>query len=206
MMHGNKSGLACAVPLAELAAGEVSRHLQAGAGERSGLVARFGLESLDSFTADVAAGRNSQGEIVVSGRICARVGQICVVTLEPFVSEIDEHFTHRFTIMAQTQAAPVIIEAGAGEPAEPLEGNVLAGEVVELGEIAVQELSLALDPYPCAPGADLGRLASEAPHGEAIHGEATHGERSQDVGSAESAAGGPFAALADLREKLKDQA
>jgi hypothetical protein len=89
----------------------------------------------------------------VAGRVRARVGQTCVVTLEPIENEIDETVDLLF---APTQAeAPgreiqVILDQ---EPPEPLTGGKL-----DLGALATEFLVLGLDPYPRKPGAEFGSL------------------------------------------------
>jgi len=92
-----------------------------------------------------------------------------VVTLEPVASHVTDSFSLLYG-RSQNDASEVVL-SGEAELVEPLEGGV-----IDIGEAAAQQLSLALDPYPRAPGAGLG-------------------EASGGMGDS------PFAALAKLREK-----
>lgn len=87
----------------------------------------------------------------VTGRVRGRVGQTCVVTLDPVENDIDEAIDVRFVPGA---------EAGAGhsvhaldedeEPPEPLVGGT-----VDLGALATEFLLLGIDRYPRKPGAEF---------------------------------------------------
>lgn len=90
----------------------------------------------------------------LTGRIEAEVTQRCVVTLEPVAARIDQRVVRRFTLtppdVLLTEEDEVEVEVDSSEDeVEPLLGSVL-----DLGEIATEELALALDPYPRAAGAE----------------------------------------------------
>jgi uncharacterized metal-binding protein YceD (DUF177 family) len=116
-----------------------------------------------------------RGGLRVVGRVSATVGQVCVVTVEPIESEIDEPIDLVFL------PAPASASAGqdGGEIEVPPEDEpeVLVNETVDLGAIAIEFLVLGIDPYPRKPGAVF-----EAP------------------ADGDSAAR-PFAALAALKDK-----
>lgn len=77
-----------------------------------------------------------EGALVhVAGQVSARVGQTCVVTLEPIESLVDEAVDLRFAPQAKTPKSD-------GDP-EPLIGGT-----VDLGAIATEFLILGIDPYP----------------------------------------------------------
>ena len=65
--------------------------------------------------------------------------QQCVVTLEPIVSDIDAQFEIFFHEDFQGDR----VEMAVDREIEPLDGDLL-----DLGEIAAEELVMALDPYP----------------------------------------------------------
>lgn len=92
-------------------------------------------------------------KVHVTGRVTARVGQTCVVSLEPMESDIDEPVDLQFV---PTAAAPdereIEIKADA-EEAEPLVGGT-----VDIGALAVEFLVLGVNPYPRKPGAQFGSL------------------------------------------------
>lgn len=92
-------------------------------------------------------------KVHVTGRVTARVGQTCVVSLEPMESDIDETVDLLFVPAA---AAPdereIEIKADA-EEAEPLVGGT-----VDIGALAIEFLVLGINPYPRKPGAQFGSL------------------------------------------------
>jgi hypothetical protein len=69
-----------------------------------------------------------------------------VVTLEPVASRVEDRFMLLYG-HAQDEAGEVVL-SGEAELVEPISGGTL-----DLGEAVAQQLSLALDPYPRAPGA-----------------------------------------------------
>ncbi len=81
--------------------------------------------------------------VEVTGRVSGRVGQTCVVTLEPMESMLDEAVDVVF--------APAVSPApGADEEPEPLTDGKL-----DLGALATEFLLLGIDPYPRKPGAEF---------------------------------------------------
>jgi hypothetical protein len=79
--------------------------------------------------------------------------QACVLTLDPVSQQLDDTFRVVFKRdLADTfdpASGEAVLSAQADAP-EPLEGNVL-----DVGEIVAEQLSLAADPYPRRPGANL---------------------------------------------------
>ncbi len=108
---------------------------------RLGIVAVLALECRFTLRRGDDARR---GEIVAEGDLRARVVQDCVVTLEPFEAPAGETFCVHF-VSAGTEIDDVDPEADDEIPYE--------GDLVDLGEAAVEQLALALDPYPRGPEA-----------------------------------------------------
>ncbi len=80
----------------------------------------------------------------VAGHVRAKVGQTCVVTLEPIESEIDETVDVMFAPSHHGAAAQAEIDVSLErDPPEPL-----AGGTVDLGALATEFLVLGIDPYP----------------------------------------------------------
>ncbi len=142
--------------------------------ERAGLARRFDLLSVDEFVATVAVRLDNPGKLVVNGHLRAAVVQRCVVTLDPVPATIDEEFE---VVLAKDEEAAGEEEAELDLP-EPWPGAEL-----DLGELVAQQLGIALDPYPRAPGADV-----------VLGGD-------QDQG-AETGSHRPFSGLAELRDRL----
>lgn len=107
----------------------------------------------------------------LTGRLAAQVVQPCAITLEPVETTLAEDVALIFSPHA---SAPEGEEVEMGDDSvEPL------GQWIDIGEIALETLSLALPTHPLAPGAEM-------PDEAQPDGEADEGTRK------------PFAGLADL--------
>lgn len=84
------------------------------------------------------------GAVLAGGVLAGRVVQSCVVSLEPVEQEVAETFSVRFV--------PEGEETGDDDPDSPDE-LPYRGSRIDLGEATVEQLALALDPYPRLPGA-----------------------------------------------------
>jgi uncharacterized metal-binding protein YceD (DUF177 family) len=124
-------------------------------------------------TFDVA--HHGRGGLRVVGHVSATVGQVCVVTVEPIESEIDEPIDLVFLPAAASM--PAGQEDGEIEVSAEDEPEVLVNGTVDLGAIATEFLVLGVDPYPRKPDAIF-----EAP-------------------AAGDSSARPFAALAPLKDK-----
>jgi uncharacterized metal-binding protein YceD (DUF177 family) len=163
------------VTLADAAHGRAIS-VEADEAARGRIARRLGLVALDHFalSADV---RTVAGGMAAKGQIEARVVQACAATDLPVPATLAEAFDLRFLRDVEAPASEDDeIEIGS----EDLDLLPLEGDRIDLGEAAVQTLSLALDPFPRHP--DAARILAE-----------------KGVLSEEAA--GPFAALAKLRGK-----
>ncbi|HXV74539.1 MAG TPA: YceD family protein, partial [Sphingomonadales bacterium] len=97
----------------------------------------------------------------------------CVRTLDPMPEVVDEPFEVRLVERGLYETM------GEGRDEEPIDIEVIEGEIFDLGELSAQYLSLLMDPYPRSAKAE-----AMAPLGEEEKEEA-----------------GPFAALKKLRKK-----
>jgi uncharacterized metal-binding protein YceD (DUF177 family) len=156
------------VELSRLPPGATAMAIDATPAECAALAQRFSLMALERLEARLTlewiAGRLLRLEATLS----AEVVQECVVTLEPVRSRVEDRFVLMYGPAAETND---VILSGAEEVVEP----IVDGRI-DLGEAVAQQLSLAIDPFPRAPGA-----AAPAASGEAI--------------------ASPFAALAKWRKK-----
>ena len=122
-------------------------------GERAALAKRFGFLGLPAFSARVTVDHRPGGQIVVEGRLRGRIVQACVLTLDPVTQDLDDTFRVVFKKDLAEERDPesgeAVLNAQADAP-EPLTGNLL-----DVGEIVAEQLSLAADPYPRRPGAKL---------------------------------------------------
>lgn len=113
-----------------------------------------GLREVLSAHASFVVMPKSGGLFHVSGQVRARVGQTCVVTLDPMESDIDEAIDLIFAPPEQVPDMAALVdeaEHSDGEtpdPPEPIENGI-----IDLGKVATDALYLALDPYPRKPDA-----------------------------------------------------
>ena len=141
------------VPVAVDNIPETGLHIEAKAPAevRAQLVKLANLRDLPHLSAVFDLTRRGGG-VHVAGRVKARVGQTCVVTLEPLENDLDEPinvlFAPRLEVAAKDDGADR--RAGDEEPPEPLiEGKV------DLGAVATEFLLLGIDPYPRKAGAEF---------------------------------------------------
>lgn len=118
------------------------RKISADAEERAALARRFDLLSLDRLEAEVRLQRLAGGLVRLRAHFRADVVQACIVTLDPVASCIDEDFT---LFYGPVEEGREIRLDGAEELVEPL-----IDDTIDIGEAVAQQLSLALDPFPCA--------------------------------------------------------
>jgi hypothetical protein len=116
---------------------------------REALAAFAGAEELPRLEAAVDIARHGGG-LRVAGKVSATVGQTCVVTLEPMMSEVEEAFDVVFSPAGSPAAA--FSAAGSAdstdEPAEPIVDGV-----ADLGSVLTEFLLLGIDSYPRKSGA-----------------------------------------------------
>lgn len=119
--------------------------------ERAALADRFDLQTLDHLTAKITLRRVRGGQYVsVSGHISGAAVQTCVVSLEPVPATVESDFA---IILGPIDGAPERGEIDITEEDDDLEPWPEEG--IDLGEIAAQYFSLALDPYPRATDAEV---------------------------------------------------
>lgn len=125
--------------------------IEADAETRAALAELANVRELPALSASFDLARAGDG-VHVSGRVRGRVGQTCVVTLEPIENVIDEPVDIQFVPGAEAAEAGhvVDVEDEDEEPPEPL----VHGKV-DLGALAIEFLLLGIDPYPRKPGAEF---------------------------------------------------
>ena len=132
--------------VARVSAAGIGMTVTADAAECAALAERFKLPAIGAlrcrFQLRPAMGDSYEAE----GELAARVTQLCVVTLDPFETEISESFRIRF-----------VPEGAETEDEDPdaIDEIPYADGTLDLGEAAAEQLALALDPYPRKPGAAL---------------------------------------------------
>ena len=108
----------------------------------------------------------SGGRFQVEGRVRARIGQTCVVTLEEMESDIDEPIDVIFAPPDQIpEMAALVDEAEESDEDTPDPPEPIDNGIIDLGRLATDALYLAVDPYPRKPDAVFEPLV-EAPDPE----------------------------------------
>jgi uncharacterized metal-binding protein YceD (DUF177 family) len=135
--------------------------------ERGEIAHWLGIEALDSLKAVIQLSQVSADEYAYRGHFEADVVQACVITLAPVPSHLSGEISRRFKVLPRAStrrrksavepsvAIPAIIDLAAADEDSP---ELLDSPALDLAAPLLEELSLALDPYPKAPGA-----AFEAP-------------------------------------------
>jgi hypothetical protein len=122
--------------------------------ERSALADLGGLREVLSASASLDLTLMRQGRVHVVGRVKARIGQICVVTLDPIENEIDEAIDLIFAPPEQIPALADLVDDAAESDTEiPDPPEPIVDGTIDLGRLATDALFLGVDPYPRKPDA-----------------------------------------------------
>jgi hypothetical protein len=144
------------VILAQIPDTGLHRKLEASAAELQAIAEVGGLREVLSAEASFDVVPKSGGRVQVTGQVRARIGQTCVVTLDPIESEIEEGVDLTFAPEAEVRRMADLIEEGQddAEPPEVIDPpEAIVNGMIDLGRIATDALYLAVDPYPRKPGA-----------------------------------------------------
>jgi uncharacterized metal-binding protein YceD (DUF177 family) len=132
--------------------------------ERSAIAGFLEVSGVPRLDVDLTALPFRDG-IRVSGRLRAEVVQPCVVTFVPVHQKIDEPVDRVFLPgreKAATQAqGEVFVDLEDDDAPDYFEGPE-----VDLSDLVLETLALAIDPYPRAPGASLDDVLPQADSGE----------------------------------------
>jgi len=138
----------------DLDADQATRHAVADVG---------GLREVLSVQASFDVTPKSGGRFHVVGHVRARVGQTCVVTLDPIESDIDEPIDLMFAPPEQIpQLSDLVDDAAESDEEIPDPPEPIVNGVIDLGRLATDALLLAIDPYPRKPGAVFEPLVEAA--------------------------------------------
>jgi uncharacterized metal-binding protein YceD (DUF177 family) len=142
------------VTVAQIPDTGLHRDIEAGQATREAMAELGGLREVLSASASLDVTPKGGGRVHVAGRVKARIGQTCVVSLDPMESDIDEAIDLIFAPPEQIpELAELIDDAAEGgadtpDPPEPIENGI-----IDLGRLATDALFLAIDPYPRKPDA-----------------------------------------------------
>jgi hypothetical protein len=130
------------------------REFEANSNECRALADLGGLREVKSANASLDLTPMREGRVHVVGRVTARVGQSCVVTLDPIENDIDEAIDLIFAPPEQIPALADLVDDAAESDAEiPDPPEPIVGGTIDLGRLATDALFLGVDPYPRKPDA-----------------------------------------------------
>lgn len=133
------------------------------AGEDLTRIAQWaGVQAVESFRAAITLRKHSASGFSLDADLTADIVQECVVTLEPVRSHIVRPVHRELHLTAPSRhrdAASIPLTALAGEEDVPEEIENLH---YDLAAPLLEELVLAIDPYPRAPGVEFAAPAEPA--------------------------------------------
>ena len=135
------------VRINEIGAG-LERHLVPDDAAKARIIKALDLASLSAFEADLRVAPSRVGW-TLTGRITATLEQVCGITLDPLPVEIDERFS--VDLVEAAEPEPDEIEVTIDDDAP----DVIEDGRIDLGQYAVEQLALTLDPFPRKPGAEF---------------------------------------------------
>jgi uncharacterized metal-binding protein YceD (DUF177 family) len=146
-----ESELSRPVELARLARPRSRHRIEANPEEMAALARRFGALAIEGLSAEIQVEFVPGDQVLrVTGHVSALVRQACIVTLDPVenivTAELDEMFARE---VDDGKELDLIADDPTGW-AEPW-----PGDYIDLGELAAQNLALAIDPYPRKAGAEI---------------------------------------------------
>ncbi|GHA36498.1 metal-binding protein [Devosia pacifica] len=118
------------------------------------LTERLKVQSVEALSATLTAKR-LRGGLQVVGQVSAAITQACVVTLDPVTQRIDETVDRVFLPASQKPKEPepgteTFVDLEGDDPPDYIEGNE-----VDLTELVIETVALAVDPYPRAEGVSV---------------------------------------------------
>lgn len=134
--------------------------------ERAAIAQWLGIEAVGRLQAIVRLSRARDDEYALAASFEADVVQACVVTLEPVPAHLAGEFSRLFKVMGRRGGGHRRRGAEGGGSVELShleddEPELIESASIDLAAPLLEEMSLALDPYPRAPG-----VAFEAPKEE----------------------------------------
>lgn len=136
----------------------LSMTVEASTAECAALARRMNLPAILALKCDFQLEREAGSMLLAHGHLVAKIVQTCVVSLVDFTATVVERFSVR--------CVPAGEESDDTDP-ETLDEIGYQDGTLDLGEATAEQLALALDPYPRAPGAVL-RVIDDADDAQAF--------------------------------------
>ena len=128
----------------------LSRTLEPDADARKRIARALDLQGLEDFVVDLSVTPTpSTSEWTLKGRVTAHAVQTCGLTLEPLPVDVDRRFSIQLVEAAPQETDEIEVTLDV-EDADLIEDGK-----IDLGQYAVEQLALSLDPFPRKPGAEF---------------------------------------------------
>ena len=121
--------------------------------QRAALASAAGLRTVERAAASFELSHAGSGKVNVVGQVTARVGQTCVVSLDPIENQIDEPIDLVFAPEADIPRLSSTVDDEAESDEIPDPPEPIVNDVIDLGRVATDALFLGIDPYPRKPDA-----------------------------------------------------
>jgi uncharacterized metal-binding protein YceD (DUF177 family) len=142
------------VAVAQIPDTGLHRDIEAGPATREAMAEVGDLREILSASASLDVTPERGGRFHVAGRVLARVGQTCVVTLDPIENDIDVPIDLIFAPPEQIPELSDLVDDAAESSEEiPDPPEPIVNGIIDLGRVATDALFLAIDPYPRRPDA-----------------------------------------------------
>mgnify|MGYP000235520475 CR=1 FL=1 len=130
--------------------------LEPTAAERKAVAQALGIVALKKLKFEGTLTPQGRTDWVLQAKLGATVVQECVVSLDPVTTRIDEQVNRDYMkVIPEIDAAE--LEMSQDDTIDPLP------EILDLAQVMIEALSLALPPYPRSKDAALGAIAVTAP-------------------------------------------
>jgi Large ribosomal RNA subunit accumulation protein YceD len=151
------------VTVAQIPDTGLHRDLEADQASREAMAEVAGLREILSANASLDVTPKGGGRFHVIGHVRARIGQTCVVTLDPVENDIEEPIDLIFAPPEQIpQLADLVDEAAESDTEIPDPPEPILDGVIDLGRLATDALFLGINPYPRRPDAVFEPLVEAA--------------------------------------------
>lgn len=175
MVVAPSSALSARIDLYHLGDEPRDMTLEADEAARAAIAAQLGIPAVGVLTGHFRLVRVGEGRVDSRLDLVASVTQTCVVSLEP----VEQTIAERSALVLLAEDAADRLDATAAIDPDAPDEIVAEGSVIDLGVILVEQLALALDPYPRCQDAEPPAAASAGDGADRPH---------------------PFAALGRLRQ------
>ena len=148
--------------LGDLSRGGVEMRVTAESGDLVRIARWAEVQTVETFAAAMTLRKHATNSFSLDADLTADIVQECVVTLEPVRSHIARHvhrMLHLTTASRHRADTSIALTQLAGEDDVPEEIDSLQ---YDLAAPLLEELALAIDPYPRAPGVEFAAPAGAA--------------------------------------------